>query len=126
MACDGHARGAGADRLQMGGIVRLALRENAHRLSGDQRLRGRVEALQVAANLRGVVAAAKRGKHAQGPHDRPQQRNLEQRRFGQKSDRPACGNADQHRIDQRIGMVAQMSTGPLCGTRSGLLTAMRG
>ena len=96
-------------------IMTFSLGKNAHRQSLGQVLTGNIKRFDVSAHGRGrlVVLPAISRDHSDGPHDRTQHRRLEQRCLGQKTNRPVGRDPDDHRVDQRVGMVGNVKRRPL-------------
>ena len=105
-------RCAGLNLLDMRQVMAFALGENSHREPLCQVLRRHAERLDVAAHRRLVVRRAVRGNHPHRAQHRSHHPALEQGRLGHEPHRALGRNADQHRVNQRVGMIRDVKRGP--------------
>ena len=106
-------RCAGLNLLDMRQVMAFALGENSHREPRCQVLRRHAKRLDVAPHRRLVVRRTVRGNHPHRAQQRPQHPTLEQGRLGHEPHRALGRNADQHRVNQRVGMVRDVKGGSL-------------
>ena len=117
---DGHdaqANRAGGDRLQgepggarphhrqPRGVVALALGKDAHHASGRELPGRRGERFQIFRDLARVITSPIRGHHAERAQRRAEDRDRKQRRLRHQPHGPLGRDAQEHRIDERVGVV---------------------
>ena len=100
---EGDARRARFELLQPRVAVRRPLREDGDRSAAPQHLARAAERLLI--RPRHVVLPPVDGDGIDGPAEPADDRIAEQRRLGQKGDRPRGEAEDEQRIDQAVGMV---------------------
>ena len=92
--------------------MRLPFRENANGRTGSECFRGFRQALETAADLRGIIHRPVDRDHADPTQQPAKKQPAKKRSIGQETDPPPGRQAHQHGINQRVRVVRHQQQWP--------------
>jgi hypothetical protein len=92
----------------------FALGKDSDSLTVGQKLRGAGQGFNVASHLRRVVRRAKGGNHPKREQNAAKNRDLEERGLGQKVNRAGRSDANNHRVEEGVGVVGDEQNSAAC------------
>jgi hypothetical protein len=112
---EGDARGARLEAGELAGVVAQALREDPDRTARTEDGEQTVEGELVRERPFAMVVAALHRHRPHRPQHGPQQRAAEEHVLGHEAHDASAEAADERRVEQRVGMVAEEDDGPGLG-----------